>query len=146
MTWTRPPPIRGLEVERVSSPALADIFAGAVADGFGVPRGFYWSYAAPGAWDAANVASYIGWLNGEAVATAATVTSGSVAGLYQVTTAPEHRRTGLGEALTRHALLAAAAEGAEEAVLQSTMMGFRLYRRMGFEPAAAYRTWYSREP
>ena len=135
--------LAGLEIERVTSSALADTFVSVVGDGFGAPREFYRSFAAAGVWDSASVASYIGWLGSEPVASASTVTSGCTVGLYQVATIPGFRRKGLGDALARHALEAAAAQGAEEAALQSTSMGFRIYRRVGFESAFSYRTWYS---
>ena len=77
----------------------------------------------------------VGYHGGSPVATAATVTSNGVIGLYNVATAPEHRQRGYGEAITRHALDAATREnGVGGIVLQSTSQGLRLYERMGFQP------------
>jgi predicted GNAT family acetyltransferase len=84
-------------------------------------------------------ACWVGYRNGVPVATAATVASTDVlygaTGVYNVATAPEHRRRGYGEAITRHAINVALNEGDPgRLVLQSTSLGQRVYIRMGFEP------------
>jgi ribosomal protein S18 acetylase RimI-like enzyme len=74
------------------------------------------------------------------VATAASVTStgltsDNVIGIYNVATAPEYRRHGYGEAITRYAIDAALQEvRTGRLVLQSTSAGQRIYDRMGFQP------------
>jgi GNAT superfamily N-acetyltransferase len=82
---------------------------------------------------------WVGYDDGLPVATAATVSTRGVIGVYNVATAPEFRQRGYGEAITRHAIDAAIREtGLPEAgtriVLQSTSLGLRLYQRMGFRP------------
>ena len=134
----------GLEFERVDSPALADTFTHVMADGFGAPASFYAAYAAPGVWDAPSVRHYLGWYEDEAVATAAAVRLGTMVGIYHVSTVPEFRRRGIGEAITRFALTEAAAEGATIAALQPTTMSFRVYQRLGFRSLFSYSTWYGR--
>jgi GNAT superfamily N-acetyltransferase len=91
-------------------------------------------------------ACWVGYQNGVAVATAATVASRNAVnettrtgstGIYNVATAPEYRRRGYGEAITRHAIDAALREGDPgRLVLQSTSLGQRVYLRMGFEAIA----------
>jgi GNAT superfamily N-acetyltransferase len=82
-------------------------------------------------------ACWVGYRDGVPVATAATVASENATGIYNVATAPEHRRRGYGEAITRHAIDAALHEGDPgRLVLQSTSLGQRVYLRMGFEPVA----------
>jgi GNAT superfamily N-acetyltransferase len=82
-------------------------------------------------------ACWVGYRDGVPVATAATVASENATGIYNVATAPEHRRRGYGEAITRHAIDAALHEGDPgRLVLQSTSLGQRVYLRMGFEPIA----------
>ncbi len=73
---------------------------------------------------------YVAYRDGLPVATAAVIRSGGTLGLYNIATAPEHRKRGIAEAITRYAV---EAEGpAETLVLQSTAHGYRLYERLGF--------------
>ncbi|TDW66576.1 GNAT family N-acetyltransferase [Kribbella pratensis] len=72
---------------------------------------------------------YIGWLDGEAVATATVFLGAGVAGLYFVMTVPEVRRRGIGAAITYGALRDASAE---YAVLGSSPAGRSVYERLGF--------------
>lgn len=84
-----------------------------------------------GVWD--RFAGYVGYLREEPISTAALVTGGGVAGLYNVATVPGHQRRGYGEAIVRHTLEAARREhGLERSVLQSTKAGYALYERMGY--------------
>ena len=78
---------------------------------------------------------WVGYHDGQPVATAATVSAHGVTGLYNVATIPEYRHRGCGEAITRHAIDSAVREAdSTRVVLQSTSEGMRLYRRLGFEP------------
>jgi ribosomal protein S18 acetylase RimI-like enzyme len=72
---------------------------------------------------------WVGYLDGMPIATAASVPSRGVTGLYNIATAPGHRGRGFAEAITRHAVAAA---GDGPLVLQSTAHGLRLYERLGF--------------
>lgn len=76
---------------------------------------------------------WVGYHDGQAVATSATVTAAGVIGLYNVATLPEVRHRGFGEAMTRHAWDAATARsGLHRTVLQATRQGLGLYRRLGY--------------
>lgn len=76
---------------------------------------------------------YVGFLDGEPVCTAATVIGAGVVGVYNVATVPAYQRRGFGEAMMRYALGRAREQsGIERTVLQSTPLGFDLYRRMGY--------------
>ncbi|MCL4402243.1 MAG: GNAT family N-acetyltransferase, partial [Acidobacteria bacterium] len=82
-------------------------------------------------WD--KFVGYVGYVGGEPVSTAATVTSAGAIGVYNVATIPGHQRSGYGEAIMRHALQQARAEhDIERTILQSTPQGFPLYLRMGY--------------
>ncbi len=74
----------------------------------------------------------------EPVGTAVAVLWEHTAGIYAVTTHPEHRRQGIGAAATWAAIGVAAERGATHAFLQATAMGEPVYRRMGFETLVAY--------
>ena len=81
----------------------------------------------------ANFASYVGYLNGHPVSTAAIVRGAGVLGVYNVATLPGYQRHGYGEAVMRHALAEAHREiGEMPVILQSTPAGLKLYERMGF--------------
>jgi GNAT superfamily N-acetyltransferase len=76
---------------------------------------------------------WVGYRNGVPVSTAASVASNGVLGIYNVATAPEFRKHGYAEAITRHAIGAGSGGGPRpRVVLQSTSQGHRLYDRMGF--------------
>jgi GNAT superfamily N-acetyltransferase len=81
---------------------------------------------------------YVGYSNGEPVATAATVTAGGVIGIYNVATLPEHRRRGHAEAVVRYALEQARLESdCERTILQATDHGLQLFECMGFRTVTA---------
>jgi len=78
-------------------------------------------------------ACWVAYRGAEPVATAATVASDGAIGLYNVATMPEERGKGYAEAITRHAVAAASGDtGLKRVILQSTALGERLYRRLGF--------------
>lgn len=77
--------------------------------------------------------AHVGYMDGEPVATVATLFAGGAIGLYSVATLPDWRGRGAGEAMTRHALQQArVAHDADRFVLQSTPLGWSMYLRMGF--------------
>ncbi|HEX5115326.1 MAG TPA: GNAT family N-acetyltransferase [Pseudonocardiaceae bacterium] len=69
---------------------------------------------------------------GVPVGCAATFTQGAWGEVQHVVTVPEHRRRGIGTALTVAALRSIGAHGATTAVLTSSPDGVRIYRRLGF--------------
>lgn len=84
---------------------------------------------------------YIGLLNGEPVSWASVFYAMGVAGVYAVSTLPEARRRGVGSALTLQALLDARERGYRVGVLQSSKMGYNVYRRLGFETCFTIKTY-----
>jgi GNAT superfamily N-acetyltransferase len=82
---------------------------------------------------------WVAYFDGAPVATAASVPSDGVIGLYNIATAPEYRGRGFGEAITRHLIgTARAGQPACPIVLQSTSHGFRLYQRLGFKTTTRF--------
>jgi GNAT superfamily N-acetyltransferase len=75
---------------------------------------------------------FVGYVNGVAATTAALITTGRVAGIYWVSTLKPYRGSGLGEALTAHAIQAGHARGCDTAALRASAMGRPIYERMGF--------------
>jgi ribosomal protein S18 acetylase RimI-like enzyme len=86
--------------------------------------------------------NYLGYLNGEPVATSTVFYGGGVAGIYDVATLPEARGKGLGAALTLQPLLDARAMGYRSGVLQSSEMGFNIYKKLGFRHLCQIENFY----
>jgi GNAT superfamily N-acetyltransferase len=124
-----------IELRRVDSVETLNDFRALGATCFHVPIAWF-SEVFDGALAASHpFVCWVGYREGEPVATAATVSTQGITGLYNVATAPSYRRRGYGEAITRHAIDAAAREtDSTRVVLQSTSEGLRLYQRIGFQP------------
>ena len=94
-------------------------------------------------WDG-DFVGYVGYSNGEPVATAATVVAGDAIGVYNVATLPGHRRRGHGEAVMRYALERAREQsGCERTILQATEHGMPLYLSMGYRTVTTVRVYAS---
>ncbi|MFM7320530.1 MAG: GNAT family N-acetyltransferase [Armatimonadota bacterium] len=90
---------------------------------------------------AAPFAHWLGLHGGAPVATASTLVSDGVVGLYNVATKPALRGNGYATAMTRAAIRVAAALGAPAAVLQSSPQGTGLYKRLGFRHLGNVEQW-----
>ena len=75
---------------------------------------------------------WAGLVDGRPVASSGMMEGGGVAGVYNVATAPEVRRRGIGAAMTARAVRAGRDRGLEVAVLGASDMGRGTYERMGF--------------
>lgn len=84
---------------------------------------------------------YTGYLDVAPVAAAQLFAQDGVAGLYLVGTTASARNRGHGEAITRYALEEAAKLRCTMASLQASPMGLPVYKRIGFEEIAYYRTY-----
>ena len=93
-------------------------------------------------------ADFIGWIgyrDGQAIATACTVTDGDAVGVYAVATVPSEQGKGCGEAMVRHAVQAAQERfGVEATVLQTSVQGMPLYRRLGYQTVADFTIYVAR--
>ncbi len=132
----RPPrrPLPNLEFRQVHDAQSRVVFAHINATAFHIP--FEWCldlYDLDALWDGC-FSGHIGYANGEAVSTVATVAAAGTVGVYSVATLPGQECKGYGEAMTRYAVAEAQkASGVESSVLQATAAGLSLYRRMGYE-------------
>jgi len=128
-----------LEIRRMETRQSLDDFRAIGSTCFHVPIAWFSEVFDERVIERRMFVCWVGYCDGMPVATAASVVSNKgselTTGIYNVATAPEYRKRGYGEAITRHAIHAALREGdARRVVLQSTSQGHSLYTRMGFEP------------
>lgn len=122
----------GLEIVRVEDEqGLADA-AGVTSTGFGLPDDRTRPLYAPGVLGLAGFDVYVGLIDGEPVTTAMGYRTRRDAAIFSVTTAPERRRRGYGAAITAHAARVGFEEGADMAWLQTSELGERVYKGLGF--------------
>jgi ribosomal protein S18 acetylase RimI-like enzyme len=132
----RPSP-DGLTIERIRDDSGIDAFRDIYYEGFEENRN-YIDYIAGGlkayGYDEdAPLRSYLGYLDGEPVATSQLNLHGGVAGLYSVVVRPGARGKGLGTAMTLDTLKMGITEGYRYGILFATPMGIGIYRKIGFK-------------
>jgi GNAT superfamily N-acetyltransferase len=124
-----------LEVRRVETEASLNDFRAIGSNCFHVPIVWFSEVFDERVASRQAFVCWVGYRDGTPVATAASVASDGVLGIYNVATSPEYRKCGYAEAITRYTIDAALRQGdARRFVLQSTAAGQRLYERMGFRP------------
>jgi ribosomal protein S18 acetylase RimI-like enzyme len=132
----RPETPGGLTIERVTDQSGQAKFVQAMTAGFGmnaVERHAMNSLAAPvGYGPDARWVRWVGSIEGRVVASSGLMLGGGVAGIYNVATAPDVRRRGIGAALTAAAVAEGRERGCEVAVLGASELGYGVYERMGF--------------
>ena len=86
-------------------------------------------------------ALFVGYVDDAPVAHSMGFMHEGVVGLYNVGTREGFRRRGYGWAMTEAALVAGAQAGCTAGILQSSRMGFGVYRAHGFRPLFRYRAF-----
>jgi len=134
-----------IECVPVSDRATRQAFCGLTAASFDIPMGIAKAvYEPERAWFG-DYRGFVGLAGGRPVAIAAIVATPDALGVYSLSTLPECRRLGYGEALLRSAVaLEQARTGIQRIVLQSTEAGYSLYRRLGFQEVAKFSVYLTR--
>ncbi len=134
-----------LIIERVSDIETLKEWLHPFTTGFGFPdftaSTFFDIFASLGLDQHLPLHHYIGWLKGEPVASSSVLFGAGVAGIYNVATVPQVRGQGIGAALTLAPLRESRDMGYRIGVLQSSSMGFNVYRRIGFQEYCKLRTY-----
>ncbi len=128
----RPPP--GLTIRPVEDEAGLAAWVRTFLEGYGLPDPWFdpfFDLLADLGWELA-LRHYLGYLAGKPVATTSLYYAAGVAGVYNVATLPAARGRGIGGYLTAYPLLEAREMGYRAAVLQSSDMGYGVYRNLGF--------------
>ncbi len=114
---------------------LCEVFARLMAKGYGIPE-FAWkdfTQIVMGVGIRDDFFHYLGYLDGQPVATASVLYSDGVAGIYNIATLPEARGRRMGSMMTAAPLIDARERGYKVGILHSTQMGYNVYKRLGFE-------------
>jgi ribosomal protein S18 acetylase RimI-like enzyme len=127
-----PPPGPAAAAVRAASHADQATYAAVLAAAFGVPPPEAGVFASAAILGAPECTGYLAAAADETVAVGLAIRTGADVGIYNVGTAPGHRRRGYGRAVTEHALREAAAAGATRAYLQPSDDSRRLYENLGF--------------
>ena len=122
-----------LEIRRLTTQEDLAAFRKIGSDCFRVPSDWFSEVFSAPVLSNRQFECWIARLNGEPVATAATVPCGNAIGMYNIATVAAHRGRGIAQSITRHAALDARRRfGPLPLVLQSTPMGLGVYQRLGF--------------
>jgi GNAT superfamily N-acetyltransferase len=129
-----PARVDGLEIRFADDENLLRTWVETFARGYGLP--LEWTSMIFDVWRALGlehpIRNYLGYLDGDPVATSSIFFSGEVVGIYDVATLPNARSKGIGAAMTLHPLLEEREKGKRIGTLQSSAMGFNVYKRIGF--------------
>lgn len=128
-------------VIRSLSPEEAHLHADLAAAGFGAPQEYFRNLMTPAVLSAPGACCYLGEVGSEPVTTGFAVTLGGFVAIFNVATTPPYRRRGYGAAVTIRAVRDGLSNGAKWAWLQSSSVGYPVYKRLGFRTIESWRCW-----
>lgn len=89
----------------------------------------------------APIRNYVGYLDGIPVSTATSFSREGIVGIFNVATSESVRGKGIGKAITLHAVQMGKEKGCHTAVLQSTDLGYNIYKSIGFQDYLTTKTY-----
>ena len=136
----------GLRIGRVADHAKLADHVRVVAEGFSgwMPETLGRVFTAK-LLDEPSWVAWVGYEDGDPVASSQLVVHDNVAGLYYIATLETARRKGYGDAITRHAIREGQARGCDLVCLQASSSGRPVYERLGFNVIGEYITYVPRE-
>jgi len=138
-------PVDGLEIREVEDEDGMRTWAHVFTIGYGLPSA--WENMVREIWLSLGLdfptRNYLGYLNGNPVSTSCLFYGGGAAGIYSVATLPEARGKGIGAALTLKPLQDARKRGYRLGTLQSSDMGFNVYKKLGFKHVCQVEFFYA---
>lgn len=133
-----------LEIRLVTDDETLRVWANVFLKGYGLPPA--WEALTLDLWKKLGLdlpmQNYLGYWHGKPVSTSTAFYGGGAVGIYDVATLPEARGKGLGAALTLKPLLDARNLGYRVGALQSSEMGFNIYRKLGFRHLCQIENFY----
>ncbi len=131
-----PPALRFV---RISDDSTIQTFAELNCMSYGVPLETSLSLVKEQALWHEHAYGFVAYEGDQAVSTATAIINEGCIFLFLVATAPDARRKGYGEAVTRHALQTAyEASGIRRTVLHATEPGYPVYLRLGYRPTVKF--------
>ena len=132
------PDLLRFEIRRVADAAGLEDHRVVVTDGFGVSRSVAIETTGLDLLATPECTIYVGYADGLPVTSGLGWRSGRVIGVYAISTVPEARRRGYGEAMTVRVIADGIAGGCDVAVLQASETGRPIYERLGFRVDVSY--------
>jgi ribosomal protein S18 acetylase RimI-like enzyme len=132
----RRPAVDGLSISTVDGDGDRALAVETAATGFGAPLSIFEPIYREHVLAVDGLRAYLARAGDDAVSTSIGYTIGDTAGIFNVATPSVHRGRGYGAAVTAAAAHGGFEDGAELAWLQSSELGFSVYRGLGFEQVA----------
>lgn len=130
-----------LEIRTVQSENELALFQATAEAGFGMPFSVPQRLLTSRFHDHPNVLMFLGTVGEKPVCTSCLSVSGTIAGVYWVSTLPDFRHRGFGMAMSWHAIRTGQERGCETATLQASAMGRPVYEKMGFRITTDFRRY-----
>jgi GNAT superfamily N-acetyltransferase len=136
----------GFEIRQASDAAGIEDHIRTAALGFEMAEDVIRAIVVPTLLGRDDVAVYVGYVDGEPVATGLGFRTDSTIGVYNIATVESRRGRGYGAAMTRRVVADGVAAGCDVAILQSSEMGFPIYERLGFRTVVEYMGYVEPSP
>jgi ribosomal protein S18 acetylase RimI-like enzyme len=137
---TRAQEVEHLRIRQVSAEE-APLHARIAARGFEAPEEVFARLMTPAVLESPGTRCYVGTVGDDVVTTGIGVTLEDFVGIFNIATPPEHRGHGFGAAVTARAASDGLANGARWSYLQSSVAGYGVYQRLGYNTLERWSCW-----